>query len=481
MKRLVANQQFDAEKPVASEAAYTLVAAASPASTAWWHRILWLEPIWLLLLAPSLIVRDLFWDPWLHPWLIAALFLFWPLRLLATFRVAPPTPINLPVLLLLVWSPAGLWMSVDWERSWHVLGLIALGGSTYFALLNWRPAQRRPWLVVLLIATVGLLLAVIGPAILPSLPTEFFTFEATVAQSKPADLFGSGETINPNVLAGALLLPIPLLVALGIRRGWARYRWLAPFVLVPALYIGWALLLSQSRGSYLALLIALLLVLILRWPWSGVGFGAALLATTVAISIDGSVLLLDAIGSDGSVTSFSGRVEIWGKSLLALRDFWPTGIGIGTFSLIIPALYPYEQASYSAIEHAHNLLLQVAVDLGLPGLLLFSWLLVAVVYVLVDIIRSGGELTALVTPLQPGQRHLRDAQRRSAHRQAALRWALAVGALAALVGMLVHGLVDAVTWSTKLAFLPWLFYALAALLWQQGKVRTDQEAVKIAR
>lgn len=474
LKRSVANQQPNVEQNLTEATAYTLVAAAPATQHSWLDRILWLEPFWLVILAPSLILRDLFWDPWLHPWLIAVLFLFWPLRLLVKRYIAPSTPINLPVLLLLLWSPAGLWMSVNWERSWHAIGLIALGATSYFAMLNWPPTQRRPWLVMIAILLVGLLFALIGPAILPSLPTEFFSFDTEVAQSKPIDLFGSGETINPNVLAGALVLPIPLLVALGVRWGWARYRWLAPLFLVPALYIGWVLLVSQSRGSYLALVIALIVVCVLRWPWSGVAISIALVATTVAIIFDGSVLLLDAVGSDGSVTSFSGRLEIWAVSVLALRDFWLTGIGIGTFNLIIPVLYPYADPRYNGVEHAHSLLLQVAIDLGLPGLLLFVWLLVAVGRVLVNIIRNGGEVTTNPSLPEVHGRHRRDrqTQRRNTYRQAALRWALAAGTLAALVGMLIHGLVDAVTWGTKLAFLPWFFYALAALLWQQGNGET---------
>lgn len=472
MKRVAANQQVDERNGLVANPVYQLVTAAPTTSPTLVDRILWLEPFWIVILTPSLLLRDLFWEPWLHPWLIGALFLFWPLRLWRKGRLAPATPINLPLLLLLLWSPVGLWMSVSWERSWHALGMLALGGALYFALLNWPPAQRRPWLVALAIALVGLLLAVIGPAILPSLPTKLFTFEAELAQSKPADLFGTGETINSNVLAGALLLPIPLLVALGIRRGWARQRWLPPLLLAPALYIGWALLLSQSRGSYLALIIALLVVFTLRWPWSGVAFIVAGVATVASSLVNGNVLLLDAIGSDGSVTSFSGRVEIWAKSLLALGDFWPTGIGIGTFNLVIPLLYPYEAGWGNQIEHAHNLLLQVGVDLGVPGLLLYGWLLVAVFGVLIKTIRHGGvgeETAELPIAAQPATRRDYYAQRRHAHRQAALRWALAVGVLAAMVAMLVHGLVDAVTWSTKLAFLPWLFYALAALLWQQDR------------
>jgi len=470
LKRVAPNQHVGEANAVVANSVYQLVPAAPTTSSTLLDRILWLEPFWIVLLAPSLLLRDLFWEPWLHPWLTIALFLFWPLRLWSTRRFAPSTPINLPILLLLLWSPAGLWMSVNGERSWHALGILALGGALYFALLNWPPAQRWPWLVAVAIATVGLGLAIIGPAILPQLPTEFFTFDAELAQSKPADLFGTGETINPNVLAGALLLPIPLLLALGIRRGWARWRWVPSLLLVPTLYMSWALLVSQSRGSYLALVVALLVVFTLRWPWSGVAFAVAGLATAVSTWINGNVLLLDAIGSDGSITSFSGRVEIWEKSWLALWAFWPTGIGIGTFNLVIPALYPYEQGRGYQIEHAHNLFLQVGVDLGVPGLLLFGWLCVVVFGVLIRIIRQGGEVQAVDELPVTALRRQYYAQRRYAHRQAALRWALAVGALAAMIAMLVHGLVDAVTWGTKLAFLPWFFYALAALLWRQERI-----------
>ena len=41
--------------------------------------------------------------------------------------------------------------------------------------------------------------------------------------------------------------------------------------------------------------------------------------------------------------------------------------------------------------------------------------------------------------------------------------ALTAGALAAIVGILVHGMLDAVTWGTKLAFLPWLMLAIIQL------------------
>ncbi|MEZ4726576.1 MAG: hypothetical protein R3E79_05530 [Caldilineaceae bacterium] len=44
--------------------------------TSWLSRLLWVEPFWVLLLAPSLVFTEYFWEPMLRPLLIGALFLF---------------------------------------------------------------------------------------------------------------------------------------------------------------------------------------------------------------------------------------------------------------------------------------------------------------------------------------------------------------------------------------------------------------------
>ena len=429
---------------------------------------LWLEPFWIALLAPSLLLRDLLWDPWVHPWLILALFAFWPFRLLFTGRLAPTTPVTWPAFCLLLWTPVGLINVIDWERSWHALGFIAFGVALLFALLNWPPAQRWPWLIAALLGIGGIGLALLGPMILPHLPQEFFIFSEELARSKPADLFNAGETINPNVLAGALLLPIPLLLALTLRFDMASRRWLPSLLLLPTLLIVAALLLAQSRGAYLALLVSLLLVITLRWPWAGVIFLVGGIAAGSVLSVDGVILLLEAIGSDGSVTSLSGRWEIWTRAVQAIGDFVLTGIGLDSFEYVIPALYPYVEIR-SPIYHAHNLFLQVGVDLGLPGLLLYGWLWGAALWIFVTILRHGGALP-VTEEAKPNHRRGR---RSALHRQAALRLALASGGLCAIVAMVVHGMVDAVTWGTKLAFLSWLLLALAGALYLQAQQNDD--------
>ena len=331
----------------------------------------------------------------------------------------------------------------------------------------------------------GLGLSAVGPDLLLRVPTEFIDLSDEVARSKPVDLFGLGETVNPNVLAGALLLPIPLLLALAVRTSWLKQRWLPPFLLLVLLPMAAALILAQSRGSYLALLLAVIVVITLRWPWAGVAMGISLITTVIVLSFDGIGLLLSTLGSDGSVGSFSGRVEIWQGSLLALQDYALTGAGLDQFLPVVTPTYLGEQWQ-DRIPHAHNLLLQIGMDLGVPGIIIYAWLWIAAIRILVRIIQNDGYQEE-VNPIEARhtmQRHSRsthgtaqadnkiDNQSRSsrrrqrilARRRASLRWALAVGTLGALVGMFIHGLVDAVTWGTKLAFYPWLFYALISLL-----------------
>ena len=105
-----------------------------------------------------------------------------------------------------------------------------------------------------------------------------------------------------------------------------------------------------------------------------------------------------------------------------IQDFSITGIGMGTYPQVIELLYPLSAVTYQPAYHSHNLYLQIAVDVGLPGLI--AWLSIALTlfYLAVQIYRSGISSQNA--------------------------WLAAVGAalICSQVAVLVHGLVDAVTW-----------------------------------
>jgi putative inorganic carbon (HCO3(-)) transporter len=169
--------------------------------------------------------------------------------------------------------------------------------------------------------------------------------------------------------------------------------------------------------------------------------------------------LLDWIGTSGTIQGWDKRVEIWSRALYMIQDFPFTGIGTGTFQSVANALYPFFLAGPNAeIPHAHNLLLQVAVDLGIPGLIAFLSILFLV-------FRSA--LTSVQFYLQKSEKSL-----------AAVAWA----SLASLTGMLLHGMVHASSWIVgRGAFIPWLVIGLATALNQKGladKSERTRERIK---
>jgi len=131
----------------------------------------------------------------------------------------------------------------------------------------------------------------------------------------------------------------------------------------------------------------------------------------------------------------SGRLEVWSRALYAIQDFPFTGMGLNTFRRIVPVLYPlFLIGPDYDIAHAHNHLLQAAVDLGLPGLIAYVaiWLITAIM--LVSVWRRSQE----------------DIWR-----------TLAAGLGAGLLAHFIYGLTDAVALGAKPGIAWWALLGLA--------------------
>ena len=68
-------------------------------------------------------------------------------------------------------------------------------------------------------------------------------------------------------------------------------------------------------------------------------------------------------------TSTSYRVAIWMGTIAMLKDYWFSGIGLGisSFNKVFP-IYAY---SGTSAQHSHNLYLQIMVENGIMGLIMF--------------------------------------------------------------------------------------------------------------
>jgi tetratricopeptide (TPR) repeat protein len=209
------------------------------------------------------------------------------------------------------------------------------------------------------------------------------------------------------VLALLSLLPLGVAAAALLLTA-SRGAWLGLAAGVGAAAIGWIVLRRAGAGSRArrGWAVGLLLALGLS--------SAALFALAVT-----QPQLVRWLGSVGGGVSTS-RPDLWRDMLALVRDYPWTGSGLGS-TLMVDATY-VRLLHVGFIYHAHNLFLQVAIEQGVPGLVFFVAILALAAY-------------RLLVRATPG--------------------ILALAALAALVVLVVNGLVDAGLYASRLA--PLLF------------------------
>jgi putative inorganic carbon (HCO3(-)) transporter len=420
------------------------------------QRIVWAEPLWVMSLGVLLLLPQRFLPEaiqaqtalWRASGLVVLIF-GGLLRWLAYGRLTRRTPLDWPLAFMLLWLPVNYWAAVNKPAAWEALSPLIIGVAMYLALLNWPPAHKRPQLIAGLILLFGVGLAFTTPLFSDLAIGKVFRIPALESAQQRLSEALPGN-VNTNQIGGVLAVVIPLAAALALRRDWSTRRWPSLLAALATLFMLAMLALTQSRGAYLAAAVALAIVVLLRWPKLRYAIPFVLLALAVAVVIIGPPQVIELALSGSAVSGAEGRVEIWSRALYAISDFPFTGIGIGTWNEVIPTLYPlFSVAPDAKLNHAHNLLLQVSLDLGLPGLIAYLALYANTSVLLIITLRR---------------------------RAAAVNWTLAAGTAGALTAMFLHGIVDVPLWDSKPAFLPWLFMALAMLIGLQTVIRSRGES-----
>jgi putative inorganic carbon (HCO3(-)) transporter len=244
---------------------------------------------------------------------------------------------------------------------------------------------------------------------------------------------------HPNIVGGALALLLPSTAAYALAaRSWSRRLLFGLLLLVGIL----ALIMTQSRGAIAGFAAALLVVAIARrrrWAWLVLVLAVLVVAVILWPGAHQALdLVLDSAGT-GTAQSREARLELLSRGLYMVEDFPVTGVGLGMFSDTLPLLYPlFLRGASSDVPHAHNVLLQMAIDHGLPGLTAFLALLILLVVMAVrSLALSRGRR------LEP----------------------LAVGLSAGLVAYAFHGLVDHVWHTPRSHPIVWAYFGLIAALW----------------
>ena len=102
-----------------------------------------------------------------------------------------------------------------------------------------------------------------------------------------------------------------------------------------------------------------------RRSWVAIGVASALLIGFSALG----PLSVNRFAAKFDDTSTVGRKISVPTTLTAARDFFPLGSGLGTFRDVYRTYEPAADVSSTYVNHAHNDYAEVALELGIPGLL----------------------------------------------------------------------------------------------------------------
>ncbi|MEG6584022.1 O-antigen ligase family protein [Dendrosporobacter sp. 1207_IL3150] len=239
---------------------------------------------------------------------------------------------------------------------------------------------------------------------------------------------------NPNLLAGFLVMTMAVACGLGCKAVKIKTRMLffGLFVL-----LGICLGLTYSRGAWVSVAFVIGVYGILynkKILW-------LLLLAPIALVL-GHDALTDRIMSifNPTDTSSTLRMALWESTIAMISDKPLLGIGWGAYWLVYPQYDFFIQDAKTTIFHAHNMYLNIAAEIGIPGLMVF----LAIMY--------GHIKTALTIFDDTNERWLAG---------------LLLGLVSALIGLAVSGFTDFIMFNIQMSMLFWLFNALIIVVWQQ--------------
>ena len=284
-------------------------------------------------------------------------------------------PLDVPVVLFALLGAASIIMSPDKGFSFYnYYNLVGVYLLTYFLAGQVLREGRQ----------VRMLLAVIGAAACLVIMYGFyqFLFGIDTASMKWVDgeafpelkkrVFSTWE--NPNILAGYLDIMACLAMGQLVTCGNRDRRIVIGVFLLAAVA---CLAMTYARGACLVLAVVLAGYGVLK-DWR-------ILLTCVGVA--GALLLLDPVLYERMLSIFTKvdtstemRLAFWESTIAMIQDHPFLGIGWGAFYLVYPEYDFYMQGAPILIVHAHNMYLNYAAEIGLPGALAFFWFFFGTIY-----------------------------------------------------------------------------------------------------
>ncbi len=379
------------------------------------------------------------------------------------------TPLSILWIGLAFFVFVGVVVSVDRDLAIPDALIFLLGFAWWRLLIRFSREFKSEIPGILTFITFGLAITILG-SLNVEIPNKIPFLQNITSGWNVNQVIAQGGSINANSIAATLLLYHAFLISLlltGVLT--SKFQRVAISILVLTGYF--VMLFTQSRGGWIAsaaqLILMILLVALLK---TGVGKGdgtkdkarfipIATFAIAIVVLVGMSLIVvtndwgifedLQSSGVLGSFSSLEFRNEVWRWAIVAIQDFPITGTGFNSFRRVAHRLYPIAIPSAYDIGHAHNQFLQVTVDTGIVGVMLYSAMLINSVWMSIR--------------LQLGNK---------------LQSAIGTGAIATLLGFFIWGLSDALALGAKPMLLYWMLLGLVTGAFEATEKSKSRPEVK---
>lgn len=253
--------------------------------------------------------------------------------------------------------------------------------------------------------------------------------------------------LNVNEFSGGAVWLIPALAGLGLRS--AGYSFWRAGAIAATGILTIIIFLTQSLSGIAGMVAGLVFVFA---PWryfrlSLIAAGAVLLLGNLAILLFPvqSANQLAAVSGRPDVNSLEHRAVMWERAQAMIYTHPFTGVGIAMYRQLREE-FPTPGYERFLVPHPHNEALQFGTDLGIPGLIIYGWLALAVVQAAYHVARHG-------TPAES---------------------AAAIAVTAGLFGHAVYALTDAIPIWDRFAFVFWCLLGVLSGLDVRVKARRSR-------
>jgi len=343
------------------------------------------------------------------------------------------TPFDLPVAVLVVLSAASVFVSPDpafsYYNYYNLMGRYII--LYYLVINNIHSGLQIRRLAGAILASAGLVAAYGFYQYVHGLDISAVGWvDGEQFPTLKLRIFSTLE--NPNLLAGFLVIIMSLASGMGLAaRRLSSKVLLFSFVIV----LGVCLALTYSRGAWLSVVAVIGLFGFLydrRIFW--------LLVVLPVILLVGHDVFMERIMSIANPTDTSSalRLALWESTLNMIKDHPFLGIGWGAYWMVYPAYDIFVVNAGTKIFHAHNMFLNYAAEIGIPGALVFIGIMV------------GHAWMAFTLAKERYDRQMNG---------------MMLGILAAIVSIVVNGLTDHVLFNIQLSMLYWLLNAMIIATW----------------